>query len=272
MMKRIVGSSCAAAVLAMGVAASAQTTSQSPSQSPVRSSQAPPTQTGSITRLQTDQQVTLTGCLVQETGSQLVLTTSPLPGPAGSTPGITPGITTPSAGAVGTSGTSATPGAPSPGTGAGAGAVGTPGAPGAAATDAARDSAAAVATRYNLRGESDLVQFVGQRVEVIGRIDGAAASSSSTTPAAGAAVPGAPGVTKAPESPTSDLDRAGISGNPPAATAPAGSSATGPAVTPGTGTTSPSVAPPSSVASAAAAVPAQRVNVTSVRAIGGTCQ
>src|SRR5689334_19394831 len=72
MRRRIIGSSCAAALLAFAVAATGQTSSQTPTQSPVQgNSQTPPSaqRSTSSPRTSTDQEVTLVGCVMHGSSS-----------------------------------------------------------------------------------------------------------------------------------------------------------------------------------------------------------
>src|SRR6187551_1481997 len=106
MTRRILGSTCAAAVLAATVAA-AQGSSQAPTQAPTQGNpqQRPADRaTSPAPRINADQQVTLTGCVMREGTSDFVLASA---APSATSGNISGGVTgSTSTGVAGTSGTS----------------------------------------------------------------------------------------------------------------------------------------------------------------------
>src|SRR4051812_3089424 len=136
MTRRILGSTCVAAVLAATVT-SAQGSSQTPAAAPSPGNQQRPAErtTTPQARTRTDQQITLTGCVARE-GTDIVLASATPSGNA-------------SSGAAGSTSTAPTG---TSGSAAGAATVGTSG---------------TAASRYRLSGERDLDQYIGQRVEVV---------------------------------------------------------------------------------------------------------
>jgi hypothetical protein len=159
---RMLGSTCVAAMLAVTVTA-AQGSSQAPTQAPAQgNSQQRPVDRNDpgAARSQTDQQVTLVGCVARDGATDVILTGAMPAGASGNSAGTVTGST--SAGVTGTSGTAA------------GSATGTTG---------------AATARYRLSGERDLDQYVGQRVEVVGRMDPDAKASAGRAPAGGAATP-----------------------------------------------------------------------------------
>ena len=161
---KIIGSTCAAAMLAATVVAAQN---PSPTQAPTQGNpQQRPTErseTGTP-RVETDKQVTLVGCVAKEGASDIVLTGAMAPSTSGNVAG---GVTeSTSTAPVGTSGAAI------------GGATGTAG--------------SATASKYRLSGERDLDQFVGQRVEIVGRMDPSDAAKSPGAPNAssGSATPG----------------------------------------------------------------------------------
>ena len=188
MRRRIIGSSCAAALLAFAVAATGQTSSQTPTQSPVQSntSQTTPTSQRSSTspRTATEQNVTLTGCVMKVPGSSssvaganntfmLSNATASNETAHPSANGSTASTSTAEAGAT----------TPSPRTGSTTTGI----------------SGQGNGMSYMLEGTqaSNLSQYVGQRVEVVGHIEGGAVGTSGT--ATGAA--GAPAATSGTNDP-----------------------------------------------------------------------
>jgi hypothetical protein len=248
MTRRILGSTCVAAMLAVTVSA-AQGSSQAPVQAPTAGNpqQRPAERANPTTpRTQSDQQVTLTGCVVRDGANDFVLASAMPSGASGNVSAGVPGST--SAGAVGTTGSSSGSSATTTGT---------------------------AAMRYRLSGERDLDQYLGQRVEIVGRTDGSASAGATSPATAGV---GTRSTSPGPTSATGSA--AGTTSDSPRSTAPT----TG-ATTPGT-TSGPSTAPGGSastpsgntsgaaaaIRSAAGQAPMQHVTITSVRALGGNCQ
>jgi hypothetical protein len=162
----MVGSTCAAALLSMAVVA-AQTTSQQPTQSPIQgSSQQTPAQRGQSdaqpapplsTAANANKEVTVTGCVMREGTSDFVLSSASTTGGSATVSAGVSGST--SSGAVGTTGTTSSPDST------------------ASATTSAKSG------RYMLSGGKDLASYVGQRVEIVGKVDtSAVGTSGSTTP------------------------------------------------------------------------------------------
>jgi hypothetical protein len=259
MTRRILGSTCAAAVLAASVAA-AQGSSQAPTSAPAQGSgQQRPADRGTTTatpRTQTEQQLTLTGCVTRES-NDIVLASAVPSGPAtNSSSGVTGSTST---AAIGTSGS------------ASGSAVGTTG---------------TGSSRYRLSGERDLDQYIGQRVEIVGRMDpDAAAKSPSGTTDLG--TPGlgpqrGSGVGTPANGGVGTRDNSGV-GSPSSSGvgSPSPTSSTG-SVTPGAGTSAAgatsdstpgptgSLSTPRSAAAQTSAMP--HLTITSVRALGGTCE
>jgi hypothetical protein len=217
MTRRILGSTCVAAMLAATVTA-AQGSSQAPTQAPAQGNpqQRPADRNDPGTaRSQTDQQVTLTGCVAREGATDVILTSAMTAGASANTSGGVTGST--STAVTGSSGSAA---------GSATGTSGTN------------------STRYRLSGERDLDQYIGQRVEVVGRIE----PSANTSP--GTAATGGSGITaiKPPDSPTVG-----------------GGAAPSPGAPTGTGGASAGATTRSSTASL------PKVTITSVRAVGGNC-
>lgn len=155
---RILGSTCVATLLAVAVTA-AQGSSQAPTQAPAQgNSQQRPVERNDpgAARTQTDQQVTLVGCVARDGATELILTSAMAAGASGNSSG---GVTaSTSTGVTGTSGTAA----------------GSPTATGGTTT-----------SRYRLSGERDLAEYVGQRVEVVGRMDRSAKAGAANGPSTG---------------------------------------------------------------------------------------
>jgi hypothetical protein len=252
MTPRFLGSTCAAVVLAATAAAA-----QAPTSAPTPGSQLRPADRASTPtpRIQTDRQVTLTGCVARQ-GSDIILASAM---PSGNASGGVPGST--STGPAGTAGTTSAPPV-----------VGTAGSAG---------------SRYRLSGERDLDQFIGQRVEIVGRMDPDAVGVAGKAPAAptplgtpGLGRPGGSGV-GTPESSgvgTPNSSGAGTPGNgvgaPPSGVGVPPSSGVG---TPGAGSTdaTPGATTPAAseaISRAAAQAPMPHVTIMSVRAVGGSCQ
>jgi hypothetical protein len=161
---KIIGSTCAAAMLAVTVVAAQN---PSPTQAPTQGNpQQRPAERNDpgAPRVETDKQVTLVGCVAREGASDIVLTGAATPaGTSGSVAGGVTGST--STAAIGTGG---------------------------AATGAATaTTGSAVASKYRLSGERDLDQFIGQRVEIVGRMDpgDAAKAPGSPNASSGSATP-----------------------------------------------------------------------------------
>lgn len=185
MTRRVIGSTCAAALLSMSVAA-AQVQSQQPSQAPVQgNSQQTPTERGqsdaqpgpAAATTPNSKDITVTGCVMREGTSDYVLSSAATPGGSANVAGGVSGST--SGAAIGTSGSTST----SP-----------------------------KSNRYLLNGGGNLSTYVGQRVEVMGHVDTTGTVGTSGATSAGtAASPGA-GITASAGA--SDRDRAaGVSGS-----------------------------------------------------------
>ena len=199
----ILGSTCAAAMLAATVvAAQNPSPTQAPTQGNPQQRPAERNETGTP-RVETDKQVTLVGCVAKEGASDIILTGAMAASTSGNVAGGVTGTT--STAPVGTSG--ATTGGATAATGS------------------------ATASKYRLSGERDLDQFVGQRVEIVGRMDPSDTAKSSGAPNAssGSVTPG--GAASDSKSSTS-----GTSGS-----------------------------------ASAASAPTPHVTITSVRAMGGSC-
>jgi hypothetical protein len=164
-------------MLAVSVAA-AQGSAQAPTQAPAQgnSEQRPVDRNNpGAARSQTDQQVTLTGCVAREGSSDFVLESAVATGTSGNSSTAVPGST--STAAVGTSGSASS----------------------------STSAATAATTKYRLSGERDLVEYVGQRVEIVGRMDakvdakaGASSAPSDSSRGAAASAPGAASATSTP--------------------------------------------------------------------------
>ena len=282
MTRRILGSTCVGGMLAATVTF-AQGSTQTPTQAPQSNSQQRPSERTPATgaRTQTDQQVTLTGCVMREGGSDFVLSSAM---PSSASGNLSSGVTgSTSSGAIGTTGTS---------------------------TSSATSGIGAAGTRYRLSGERDLSSYVGQRVEIVGRMDagtsatgngptgstrlgtpgiGTLSTSGVGTPAtSGVGTPSNSGVgtpsTSAPGTSTPSAgatgSSAGVTGSPSGSSTSGSTSATGATVgstsssTPsspitGAAGTSRSTIPGSTAGQTAAM---QHVTIASVRAVGGNCQ
>jgi hypothetical protein len=181
--RMVVGSSCAAALLSMmAVAAAGQVAPQGAPQSPSpRGTESPTQSRAQGERSAADQQITVVGCVVNESdlqgggaasadrsardtastrssgGNEFVIVNAQIM-PAGATA---------SSGTGGSTGSSAT---------------GTSGSSGARAPAASGDRASAPSgATFSLTGdrERELSKYVGERVEIVGKMDRAASSSSS---------------------------------------------------------------------------------------------
>lgn len=251
-MHTTISSTCMLAMLSFGIAAYAQTTGQNPTQPPSQAGSSrmeQPRQEGD--RAQTQQQITLVGCVQSEAdyrsanasgrggamgsglgvGNEFVLINASIAPASGSQTAMSGSPTQPGSTASGTAtGTSGTA-TPPPATGTAAGTTGTT----PSHTEHSGMAMASGGTAYSLTGdrERELEKFVGQRVEIIGRLDQGGAGSGY-----------------------------GASGTTASGTA-TGSTATG---TSGTATGSASAG-----ASASAGDKLKEVDVVSFRAIGGTC-
>jgi hypothetical protein len=191
-------------------------------------------------------QITVTGCVTREVAGQLALSNAMTPA-AGATARTETGGAV--AGSTGTSSrdgsaaaTAGTSGTASAGANAGVGA-------GGAAAQSPRTSASGNTMNYSLAGdrENELEKYVGQRVEIVGTVDGASAAAT-----AGASSPGS----------SSSTGAAGSAG--------AGSDAARPPVTRPEGSTS-SGADANRGGAPAASGHAQRLNIVSFRPVGGEC-
>jgi len=221
-MRKVVSSSCIAAMLAFGTAAYAQTPGQNPTGqagSPTMTSDRQP----SGDRAQTQQQMTLVGCIQREAeyrqaagsgkggtmgtgvgvGNEFVLVnaspssgsqtsmsesagapTAPSPTGATSTTPTASGTASGTAGTTGTAGGTATSGTtPSPSTPSASTPTPSPSYPSASASSS---SSMGGGKAYALTGnrEKDLEQYVGQRVEIVGTLErsGAGTTSGAATP------------------------------------------------------------------------------------------
>ena len=178
---RILGSTCVAAMLAVTVTAG-QGSSQAPTQAPAQGNplQRPVERNDpGAARTQTDQQVTLVGCVARDGATDVILTSAM---PASASGNVSGGVTgSTSTGITGTSGTAA---------------------------GSATGTSGAVTSRYRLSGERDLDEYIGQRVEVVGRMDPSANTSAgnaptgAATPSSGAAAGAGPSAGSAPRSST----------------------------------------------------------------------
>lgn len=237
MSTRIIGATCAAALLSFTVAAADQAAPQTPVQAPVQSS------TPGASQQQPDRpvptpaagQITVTGCVTREVAGQFALSEAALsPAAAGAIAGSTGAASRDgaTAGATGTSGSAG-------GASAGVGVSGSTGTAGGARTGASITTASN--TTYSLAGdrENELEKHVGQRVEIVGTLDATAPGGSSA--GAGGAASSDPGA-------ADDRDSAPV-------TKPEGSADRGDA----------------NRGAAAASGHAQRLNIVSFRAIGGQC-
>jgi len=191
----LAGGSCTAAILAFGIVAYAQTTGQS-GQSAGQSSSQPTAQSAQSS----DQQMTITGCVQREAdyrrahskgqggaagtgvgaGNEFVLINASTSSASGSTPtGSTASGTGTSTGATGssTAGTSTGTAPSAPGT-----ATGMPSTSGSA-TGTTGTSGAQNAFELTGPGEGQLQQFIGKRVEIVGKLKGGhSATGASRTP------------------------------------------------------------------------------------------
>jgi hypothetical protein len=210
----MIAGACIAAVLSLSAAAAAQTSSQTPTQSPVQSgTPGASQQTAHPSSPQTETQVTVIGCVTRESGSEFTLTkatTSSMSATA------SPGASgTATAGTSGRAGVSAGVGSEGVKAGAEVSAVGASGA-------ATRTGSAGSMTTYSLTGdrERDLEKFVDQRVEIVGRVEHAAAAAAglSTT---GASAPGAGNDGRRSETARPDGEAQARSAGAPAQTQPA---------------------------------------------------
>lgn len=224
-MKRVVSSSCIAAMLTFGVVAYAQTTGQNPTGQAGSPTMTSDRQT-SGDRTQTQQQMTLVGCIQREAeyrqaagsgrggtmgtgmgvGNEFVLVNAS-PGSASQTSmsgsaGTSTAATSPASGTAGTTGTTAsgtaTAGATAgtaTGTVSGTATAGTPSATATGATSASTPSASPSTSMtsggkaYALTGnrEKELEQHVGQRVEIVGTLERGATAAAGTPSGTGTA-------------------------------------------------------------------------------------
>jgi hypothetical protein len=290
-MRRTVSSSCILAMLSFGPALYCQTTGQSPTQ--------PTSQAGSQRmeqarqpgdRTQTDQQVTLVGCIQREAdyrkahqggrggtlgtgfgaGNEFVLinasagtesgSQTAMSGSAGQTTGTTSGT-----GSAGTAGTTTGTAGTTAGTTSGTSPTGTSATGTTTGTTRSSESttpssgsmtAMSGGTAYALTGnrERELESHVGQRVEIVGRIEGGGRMAGGSTSATGSA-----GTTAT----TGSTPATGTSGQTTSGTATgttSGGTTTGSAQAGVTGETR-----------GAGFDALQQINITSFRVVGGTC-
>jgi hypothetical protein len=163
---------------------------------------------------------------MREGANDFVLASAASATPSGQTGNLFDGVTgSTSTGATGTSGSSS----PFPASGLGA-----------------------VGSKYRLSGERDLVEYVGQRVEIVGRMDANAATTGAKGKDPARTELGTPGLAK-PET---------GAGTPGTGTSAAGA----------TSDSTPGPTGSQSAARSAATPPMPHVTITSVRAVGGTCQ
>lgn len=301
-MTSTISRTCIVAMLSIGVTAYAQTTGQSPTQ--------PTSQAGSQRmeqgrqagdRVQTEQQITLVGCIQREAdfrqanqggrggalgtgigaGNEFVLinassgSQTAMSGSAGAPTGTMTGSAT--AGTTGTtaSGTTATTGSATgttsgtgstTGTATGTGTTGSATATTPSHTQHSGMSVTSGGTAYALTGdrEKDLEQYVGQRVEIVGRIEGGSNrggySAGGSASGTGTTASGTASGTTASGTPASGTTASG--------TTASGTTATG--TTSGT-TASPTGATPSAGSQAQSVGSLQQLNIVSFRAVGGSC-
>jgi hypothetical protein len=178
----------------------AQTSSQQPTQSPVQgNSQQTPAQRGNTdarptpppaTAVANAKDMTVTGCVMREGTNGFVLSNA--------------SSSTASANVAGGVSGSTSSGAAAPGS------VGTSGiAKAGPSTSADAAGAAAHPDRYTLTGGQNLASYVGQRVEIVGSVEGGSVGTSGTT-SAGAGINASGGVSDSkPSAGAGATDRAG---------------------------------------------------------------
>jgi hypothetical protein len=312
-----------AAMLSIGVTAYAQTTGQSPTQ--------PTSQAGSSRmeqgrqsgdRSQTEQQITLVGCIQREAeyrqanqggrggtmgtgigaGNEFVLinassgsgSQTAMSGSAGEASGTMTGSATAGTSGTATSGTASTTGSATgttsgtgsttgtgtsgtaSGTGTTGSASGSSTMPGSTATHTQHSgmSMSAGGTAYALTGdrEKDLEQYVGQRVEIVGRVEGGsnrggyssgASGSGSGSSAAGSGTSG------------SGTSATGTTSGTASSGSTTGTGSAGVETTTGTSATGSRTGSGSATASGGSQgqgfASLQQLNVVSFRAVGGSC-
>lgn len=205
-MTKTISRTCLLAMLSIGVTAYAQTTGQTPTQPPSQAGSQrmeQPRQPGD--RTQTDQQMTLVGCVQREAeyrqaneggrggamgtglgvGNEFVLTNASNAPASGSQTAMS-GTTSPTGSTTaGTSGTATTTGTGTTGSATGT-TTGTPTTP--SHTEHSGMSVSAGGQAYALTGdrEKELEQYVGQRVEIVGQVAaGASGAGRSGASASG---------------------------------------------------------------------------------------
>jgi hypothetical protein len=293
-MKRVVGNSCIAALLSIGAVAFAQTTGQNPAgasgQAGSPTMTAPrDTQTGD--RSQTQQQVTLVGCIQREAeyrqaagsgrggalgtgagvGNEFVLVNASMGSSSGSPSAMGGTSTSPSSGTgtasatAGTTGTTAGTTAAgttstSPTTGAAGTTSGTASTPSPSSSASSTSSMSGAGKAYALSGsrEKDLEQYVGQRVEIVGNLErGAGASTGATGTTPGTTASGT------------------TSGTGTASTGTAGATTSGTAGATTSGTTSGTTASGTGTSGSAGMQrfgDLQTIDIVSFKPVGGSCQ
>jgi hypothetical protein len=323
-MTRTISRTCIAAMLSFGVTAYAQTTGQSPTQ--------PTSQAGSQRmeqgrqagdRSQTEQQITLVGCIQREaefrqanqggrggtmgtgigagnefvlinatSGSQTAMSgstggasgtmsgsatagTSGTTASGTATTGSATGTTSGTGSTTGT-GTSGTASGTTSGTGTTGSASGSSTTPGSTASHTQHSgmSVSSGGTAYALTGdrEKDLEQYVGQRVEIVGRIEGGGANRSG----AGVSGSGSGSGTTATGTASGTGSTSGTGTSATGTASGTTGSTTGSAgVETTTGTSATGSRTGSGTASAGSQGQSfgslQQINIVSVRAVGGSC-
>jgi hypothetical protein len=211
-MRRRVMSSCIAAMLSFGVVAFAQTTGQNPTGSSGQAGSQTMTQSQAGDRAQTEQQLTLVGCVQREAefrqaagtgsggaagsgigaGNEFVLAKAKPSTEAGATSAASAAASEPTSPATSTATTATSTattatGTPTTATGTPETPTATAGTSGTASSTTTTMSSGGVA--YSLTGnrESELEKHVGQRVEIVGTLED---SDDDDAPASGAAASG----------------------------------------------------------------------------------
>lgn len=201
-MRRAATSSCIVAMLSFGVVAFAQTTGQNPTGSSGQAGSQTMTQRPAGDRTQTQQQITLVGCIQREAefrqagaggrggamgtgigvGNEFVLTNAKASTEAGAQSASGTSTSPTATAATGTTATETTA--------AGTATAGTSG------TTSSSITMSSGGIAYSLTGdrESELEKHVGQRVEIVGTVEGgsdtAATATATATPSATGTVSG----------------------------------------------------------------------------------
>jgi hypothetical protein len=201
MTKRIVGSSCVAAVFSLAAVAAGQNTAPPPTQAPVQGER-PGAAAPAAPRDQaaTASQMTIVGCIQKESeylstrgggsnalgsGNEFVLVISPAPS---STASAAPSPAAPGAAGAGANPADSVGGANSASPAPGAPAVGgqtasnpSPGATGTSGSASATAGTSGRAQAYGLTGdrEKDLSEHVGKRVQIVGTTERSSAGASA---------------------------------------------------------------------------------------------